>query len=33
MNPARPDPLAEARMEFLLGMRRRGVQDVRVLRA
>ncbi len=30
---AKPDPLAEERMEFLLGMRRRGVQDVRVLRA
>ena len=33
MNAALPDPLAEARMEFLLGMRRRGVQNVRVLRA
>ncbi len=33
MNAAQPDPLAEERMEFLLSMRRRGVQDVRVLRA
>ena len=28
-----PDPLAEERMEFLLSMRRRGVHDIRVLRA
>jgi len=27
------DPFAEARMEFLLTMRRRGIQDIRVLRA
>jgi protein-L-isoaspartate(D-aspartate) O-methyltransferase len=27
------DPYAEQRMEFLLAMRRRGIQDVRVLRA
>ena len=33
MNAAKLDPLAEERMEFLLSMRRRGVQDVRVLRA
>jgi protein-L-isoaspartate(D-aspartate) O-methyltransferase len=33
MNAGKPDPLAEERMEFLLNMRRRGVRDVRVLRA
>lgn len=33
MNAAKLDPLAEERMEFLLSMRRRGVQDIRVLRA
>jgi protein-L-isoaspartate(D-aspartate) O-methyltransferase len=33
MNAAKLNPLAEERMEFLLSMRRRGVQDVRVLRA
>ena len=33
MNAKTPDPLAEERMEFLLSMRRRGVRDIRVLRA
>lgn len=33
MNTNTPDPLAEERMEFLLSMRRRGVRDIRVLRA